>query len=146
MTDKPRTDIEQTPLKTEIEAVFRKSNMDEDCSTIAHLLSPYVETLRQSLNDGNDTEAATLFFEVLESLTYHFVEERHYEYFDDMYSPDYVCQEMMEAVIGTIRQRHFPDEALKRLEVGLKKLAETEAYRDYGIPYALDLWQNSQTD
>ena len=28
MADKPRTDIEQTPLKAEIEAVFSKQNLD----------------------------------------------------------------------------------------------------------------------
>ena len=37
----PRTDIELTPLKAEIEAIFSESNIDEDCDTIANLLSPY---------------------------------------------------------------------------------------------------------
>ncbi|MDN0077824.1 hypothetical protein QVO32_00050 [Bacteroides gallinaceum] len=41
MKDKPRADIEQTPLKAEIETVFNESNIDEDCDTIARLLSPY---------------------------------------------------------------------------------------------------------
>ena len=41
MTDKQRTDIELAPLKAEIEAVFSKQNLDEDCDTIARLLSPY---------------------------------------------------------------------------------------------------------
>ena len=41
MVDKSRTDIEQTPLKAEIETVFSKRNIDEDCDTIASLLSPY---------------------------------------------------------------------------------------------------------
>ena len=35
MTDKQRTDIELAPLKAEIEAVFSKQNLDEDCGTIA---------------------------------------------------------------------------------------------------------------
>lgn len=41
MEDKSRTDIELTPLKAEIETVFNESNIDEDCDTIARLLSPY---------------------------------------------------------------------------------------------------------
>lgn len=45
LDDKPRTDIEQTLLKTEIEAVFRKRNIDGDCDTIARLLEPYRKTL-----------------------------------------------------------------------------------------------------
>lgn len=39
--DNPRTDIELTQLKLEIEAIFSKSNIDEDCDTIASLLSHY---------------------------------------------------------------------------------------------------------
>ncbi len=41
MKDKSRTDIELTPLKEEIEAVFNEHNIDDDCDTIASLLSPY---------------------------------------------------------------------------------------------------------
>lgn len=139
--DKSRTDIEQTPLKAGIETVFSKRNIDDDCGAIAHLLSPYLKTLRKSLSIGCYAEAVTVLLEVLESLTYHFVEDCHYEYFDDMYSPDYVCQDMMEAVIDALKRGNFPDEELKRLEEGLRKLMHTEAYRNYGVPYALDLWQ-----
>ena len=41
MNNKPRTDIELTPLKVEIESVFSERNIDDDCDTIARLLSPY---------------------------------------------------------------------------------------------------------
>ena len=78
---------------------------------------------------------------MLESLTYHFVEDEHYNYFDDMYSPDYVCQNMMEKVINAIESGIFPDAELQRLKDGLEKLKYTEAYEDYGVPYALDVWE-----
>ena len=86
MEDKSRTDIELTPLKAEIEAVFNKRNIDEDCDTIASLLSPYRKMVRESLSQGNYADAVTILLEVLESLTYHFVEDEHYNYFADMYS------------------------------------------------------------
>lgn len=73
MADKPRSDIEQTPLKAEIEAVFSKHNIDEDCDTIARLLSPYRKTVEESLSQGNYADAVTVLIEVLESLTFHFV-------------------------------------------------------------------------
>ena len=38
MADNPRTDIELTPLKAEIEAIFSERNIDDDCDTIATLL------------------------------------------------------------------------------------------------------------
>ena len=144
MKDKPRADIEQTPLKAEIETVFNKRNIDEDCDTIARLLSPYREVVRESLIQGNYAEAVTILLEVLESLTYHFVEDEHYNYFNDMYSPDYVCQDMMEATINGIKNGNFPAAELQRLKDGLEKLKHTEAYEDYGVPYVLDVWEKFQ--
>ena len=143
MTDSSRTGIELTPLKAEIEAIFSERNIDEDCDTIARLLSSYRRTIRESLSQGNDTEAITTLCEIFESLTYHFVEDEHYNYFDDMYSPDYVCQEMMEAVISAIKNGNFPDAELQQLKEGIEKLKHTEAYEDYGVPYALDAWDMS---
>ena len=141
MEDKSRTDIELTPLKAEIETVFNKRNIDEDCDTIANLLSPYQKAVRESLSQGNYAEAVTVLIEVLESLTYHFVEDEHYNYFDDMYSPDYVCQDMIEAIISFIKSGNFPAAELQRLKDGLEKLKYTEAYEDYGVPHALDVWE-----
>ncbi|MDN0048731.1 hypothetical protein QVO10_04905 [Bacteroides gallinaceum] len=79
--------------------------------------------------------------EVLESLAYHFVEDEHYNYFDDMYSPDYVCQDIMETIIEAVKSENFPVEELRRLKDGLEKLKQTEAYEDYGVPYALSVWE-----
>ena len=105
------------------------------------MLAPYKQAVCESLGQGKYNEAVTILLEVLESLTYHFVEDEHYDYFDDMYSPDYVCQDMMEAVINSIKSRIFPDAEKLRLKDGLEKLMQTEAYEDYGAPFALDLWE-----
>ena len=144
MKDKSRTDIELTPLKAEIETVFNKRNIDEDCDTITNLLAPYQKAVRELLSQGNFVKAVTVLLEVLESLTYHFMEDEHYDYFDDMYSPDYVCQDMMEAVIDAIKGGKFPDEELQQLKDGLEKLKHTEAYENYGVPYVLDVWEKFQ--
>ena len=130
--------------KNKIEAVFSERNIDEDCDTIARLLSPYREVVRELLIQGNYAKAVTVLLEVLESLTYHFVEDEHYNYFDDMYSPDYVCQDMMEAIINGIKNGNFPVAELQRLKDGLEKLKHTEAYEDYGVPYVLDVWEKFQ--
>ena len=127
--------------KNKIEAIFSERNIDEDCDTIARLLSPYREVVRELLIQGNYAKAVTILLEVLESLTYHFVEDEHYNYFDDMYSPDYVCQDMMEATINGIKNGNFPAAELQRLKDGLEKLKDTEAYEDYGVPNALNVWE-----
>ena len=77
----------------------------------------------------------------MEILTRHFVEDEHYNYFDDMYSPDYVCQDMMEAIIDSVKGGKFPDEEMRRLKERLEELKHTEAYERYGTPYALDVWE-----
>lgn len=125
MKDKSRTDIELTPLKAKIETVFNKRNIDEDCDTIANLLAPYQKAVRELLSQGKYAEAVTILLEVLESLTYHFVEDEHYNYFGDIYSPDYVCQDMMEAIIDAIKNVNFTAEELLQLKDGLEKLRHT---------------------
>ena len=119
----------------------KKWDIDEDCDTIASLLSPYRKAVHESISQDNYSQAVTILLEVLENLTHHFVEDEHYNYFDDMYSPDYVCQDMMEAIISSIKSGNFPDEVMRRLKDGLEKLKHTEAYEDYGVPYALDVWE-----
>lgn len=127
--------------KNKIEAIFSERNIDEDCDTIARLLSPYREVVRELLIQGNYAKAVTILLEVLESLTYHFVEDEHYNYFDGMYSPDYVCQDIMETVIDAIKNGNFPDAELLQLKDGMEKLKHTEAYEDYGVPFALNIWE-----
>ena len=141
MKDKSRTDIELTPLKAKIETIFNESNINEDYDTIARLLSLYRKQVSSSLSQGKYAEAVIVLIEVLEILTSHFVEDEHYNYFDDMYSPDYVCQDMMEAIISSIQSGDFPAAELQRLKGGLEKLRHTEAYEDYDVSYALNLWE-----
>ena len=50
-------------------------------------------------------------------------------------------QHMMEAVVDAIKNGNFPDEELQLLKEGLEKLTQTEAYEDYGAPFALDMWE-----
>lgn len=130
-----------TPVKLEIEAIFNERNIDDDCDTIASLLSPYRKAVREALIQGNYAKSVTILLEVLESLTYHFVEDEHYNYFDDMYSPDYVCQDMMKAIIDAIKSGNVLATELQQLKDGLEKLKHTEAYEDYGVPYALSMWE-----
>ena len=48
---------------------------------------------------------------------------------------------MMEAIISSIKNGNFLDAELQRLKDGMEKLMHTEAYEDYGMPYALDVWE-----
>ena len=48
---------------------------------------------------------------------------------------------MMEAIINSVKSGNFPAAELQRLKDGLEKLKHTEAYEDYGVPYALNIWE-----
>lgn len=55
-----------------------------------------------------------------------------------MYSLNYVCQDMMEAITNAVKSGKLPDEEMQRLIEGMKKLKLTE---DYGVLYALYVWE-----
>ena len=78
------------------------------------------------MGKGEYTKAVTVFLAIMESLTHRFVEDEHYNYFDDMYSPDYVCQDMMETIIDSIKGGTFPDKEMQRLKDGLEKLKHSD--------------------
>ena len=136
-----RTDIEVTPLKEEIEKVFNPCNIDMDCSTIDDLLTPYKRQVKTLLDKGETDEAITIFLEILESLSYHFVKDEHYTYFDDMYCPDYTCNDMMRYFIEKINNGTIPDQAKQRLSAEIDKISKMEAYQGYGSPFCLSLWE-----
>ena len=47
-----RTDVEMTPLKEEIEAIFNPGNIDDDCDRIADLLYLFKVQIGELLDKG----------------------------------------------------------------------------------------------
>lgn len=128
-------------VKDRIETIFSLRNLDNDCDTIARQLYPYSEQIKSLLDASEYRQAIDLFLEILDSLTRHFVEDEHYTYFDDMYSPDYPCQYMLENILKKVSEGLLPNEELEYLNEGMMKLEQAESYTDYGYPYALSLWK-----
>lgn len=128
-------------MKGRIETIFSLRNLDNDCDTIARQLYPYSEQVKSLLDASEYRHAIDLFLEILDSLTRHFVEDEHYTYFDDMYSPDYPCQYMLENILKKVSEGLLPKEELEYLNEGMMKLEQAESYTDYGYPYALSLWK-----
>lgn len=128
-------------MKGRIETIFSLRNLDNDCDTIARQLYPYSEQVKSLLDASEYRHAIDLFLEILDSLTRHFVEDEHYTYFDDMYSPDYPCQYMLENILKKVSEGLLPNEELEYLNEGMMKLEQAESYTDYGYPYVLSLWK-----
>ena len=110
-----RTDVEKAPLKEKIEAVFNPSDIDDDCDKIAGLLAPNKVQIGELLDKREYHEAFTLFYEILESLSYHFIKDERYCHFDDMYSPDYTCGDMLDAIVKKVKDGVVAESDLKYL-------------------------------
>ena len=136
-----RTDIELSPLKREIESIFNPRNIDMDCNMISNLLLPYEKMIKEDMSKGNHRKAFETFLEILESLSYHFVKDEHFCYFDDMYSPDYICYDILKSIIAQIKIGKVPAEDVAYLDKGIAKIAAMEAYEDYGTPFCVMDWR-----
>lgn len=136
-----RTDIELSPLKKEIEMIFNPRNIDQDCDTISNLLYPYKDVIKEEMEKSNYRKAFEIFLEILESLSYHFVKDEHFCYFDDMYSPNYTCSNILDSIIAEIKTGKVPVEDVAYLDGGMAKIAKMEAYEDYGSPFCIADWE-----
>ena len=102
--------------------------------TVIH--KEYTPVLKRMLADGRTREGVYSFLQLLKSLCRHFVKDEHYNYFDDMYSPDYECTDLYKQIVQHL-QAH-PDAASEELlKQGLAEIRQMEAFTSYGIPSLL---------
>lgn len=64
----------------------------------------------------------------------HFVIDRHWEYFDDMYSPEYVIENLIEELKKLATQGKLPESVKTYLHEAWKEIEEMECCTDYGVP------------
>ena len=80
------------------ETIFDLANIDQDCDRIADLMSAEANLIKEILDAGLYKQAVTMYLQLLKSMCKHFVEDEHYCYFDDLYSPEYTMQLIYEAI------------------------------------------------
>ena len=81
--------IEQNP---KYEAIFDVRNIDDDCDKIASLMNDEADFIKEAMSAGLNKQAVTMYLQLLKAMCFHFVEDEHYCYFDDLYSPEYILQ------------------------------------------------------
>ena len=121
-------------LNPSIEQIFSVKNVDQDCALIAELMTPFQNQIRSALSSGDNVTAIELFLQLLASTAVHFVEDEHWCYFDDYYSPDYICMTVFDSFKEAINASKFLPEEVKMLRDGLLEIASLEAVQDYGYP------------
>ncbi len=66
----------------------------------------------------------------VKSMVNHFVDDEHFCYFDDMYSPEYSLQWIYEDIM----KYDIDEESRRLLEDGHKEILQSECYEEYGYP------------
>lgn len=117
-------------LNPQYEAIFSPGNIDEDCDGIAHKIDVVGETIKEILKVGMYKQAVTMYLQLLKSMTKHFVEDEHWCYFDDWYSPDY----SMKLIYDVIMKYEIDAEAAAFLKAGHEEIQKTECYDNYSCP------------
>ena len=121
-------------LNPRYEAIFNPDNIDQDCDRIASLMNVEAAFIKEALDAGLYKQGVTMYLQLLKSMCEHFVEDEHWCYFDDMYSPEYTMQWIYEAI-----QKHdIDEESLELLEEGRKEILQCECYKEYGYPSYID--------
>lgn len=123
------------PLNADYEMrIFNSRNIGWDCDQIWHLMLEENKRIERLAEQGDYQEAALRFMQMTKSMCRHFVEDEHYNYFDDMYSPEYAIDDLIDLFAGLDKTGKLPVETKEYLEKAWQEIKETECYQDYGLP------------
>lgn len=117
-------------LNPRYEAIFDSSNIDDDCNKIADLINNEGVFIKEALDAGVYHHATMMYLQLMKSMTKHFIEDEHWCYFDDMYSPEYALQ----AIYNDIIKHDIGDDIHKLLDIGHNEIMDSECYQEYGYP------------
>ncbi len=120
----------QIKLNPEYEKLFARHFINMDCDRIANNIRPITRQIEEALKVGLYTQAVTMYLQLLKSMCKHFTEDEHYNYYDDMYSPEY----SMHWILEDIKKYDIGTEAKALLDDGHAEIRQTECYTDYGMP------------
>ena len=117
-------------INPEYEKIFNSHNIDDDCEKIAHKITVEGDRIIEILKAGMFKQAVTMYLQLMNSLAKHFIEDEHYCYFDDMYSPDY----SLRTIYNEIRKYKIGEDAQTLLDIGHSEMMNSDCYQDYGYP------------
>ncbi len=128
------------PLNPEYETeVFNCKFITWELSMIDLRIDNEAKRIRALEDNGEYMKAATCFLQLTKSMCKHFIEDEHYNYFDDMYSPEYTIQSLVDYFNVLISQDALPEEVKNYLHKGWKEIKTYEACTDYGLLHLCNL-------
>ena len=117
-------------INPKYEGLFDVRNLNDDCSKIADLMSDEAELIKEAMSAGLNRQAVTMYLQMLKAMCVHFVEDEHYCYFDDLYSPEYILQGLFE----TLQMQDLDFDTAMLLKEGHDEIVQTACYQEYGYP------------
>ena len=117
-------------LNPQYEKIFDPRNIDDDCDKIAGLMSSEVNVIKEAMDAGLYKQTVTMYLQLLKTMCIHFVDDEHYCYFDDLYSPEYIMQRVFE----DLQMCNLDFETAMLLKEGHDEIMQTECYQEYGYP------------
>ena len=123
------------PLNKDYEQnIFNRKNVDWDCYSIWQLMLEENKNIEKLLAIGEYQTAALIFLQLTKSMCRHFVIDRHWEYFDDMYSPEYAIGDLTEEFEKLAKEGKLPEDVNAYLHEAWKEIEGMESCTDYGVP------------
>ena len=123
------------PLNPDYEMrIFNSRNIGLDCDQIWHLMLEENKRIERIAEQGDYHEAALRFMQMTKSMCRHFVEDEHYNYFDDMYSPEYAIDDLFDLFVGLDKDGKLPIETKEYLDKAWLEIKDTECFQNYGLP------------
>ena len=126
------------PLNKDYEQkIFNRRNVDWDCYSIWQLMLEENKNIEKLLAVGEYQAAALMFLQLTKSMCRHFVIDRHWEYFDDMYSPEYAIRDMVKAFELLAKEGKLPEDVNDYLHEAWKEIEGMESCTDYLIVHLM---------
>ena len=123
------------PLNEDYESrIFNSRNVGWNCDLIWQLMLEENRKIERLIAKGQYMDAALKFMQMTKSMCRHFVMDEHYNYFDDMYSPEYAVNDMLRVFHGLAAEGKLPEDVKEYLHKAWKEIEDTECYKDYGMP------------
>ena len=122
------------PLNEDYETrIFASSNVGWDCDLISYLMHDENERIMSLANRGEYQEAALRFMQLAKSMCRHFISDEHYCYFDDLYSPEYAIDDLVDFFNELEEEGKLPEDTKEALKKAWQEIMETECHQSYGM-------------
>lgn len=122
------------PLNPEYETmIFNKRHVSWEFTVIDIQVSSECNRIKALADKGDYMTAATHFLKLTKSMCKHFIEDEHYNYFDDLYAPEYTIQSLVDYFNRLITQGKLSEDVKDYLHKGWADIKTYEACTDYGL-------------